>query len=125
MNPTELEASTFPVVLMLFRGAAFPRQLVVISGICPFFPPFPMANDASNKPIKVIRFRGISASIFRNEAAKGDKPFYKVAIQRTFRQGNDYRTTNSFSRDDLPIVRLLAEEAWHFVLTSESDGASD
>lgn len=89
------------------------------------FPIFSMANNSqsSTKPVKVLRLRGISASIFENPTKTNgrDSVFYKVSIQRTYKDGDDFKTTSSFGRDDLPIVSLLSQRAWEYVLTLQSD----
>ena len=68
--------------------------------------------QASMKPIKVFRSRGISASVFANHAKSDgrDIVFHKVSLQRTFKDGDEWKTTTSFGRDDLPIARLLLGE---------------
>jgi len=76
----------------------------------------------SQKPVEVIRFRGISASIFRNTAKSGDRnvTFHKVSLQRTYKDGDDFKTTTSFSRDDLPIAQHVMQRAWEYILDAES-----
>jgi hypothetical protein len=86
------------------------------------------ATSVSSKPVKVLRVRGISASIFANRA-KSDQgrelTFHKVAIQRTYRDEGEFKITSSFSRDDLPIVRLLSERAWQWILDEEAARGKD
>ncbi len=81
-----------------------------------------MANAKSNKPAKVFRLRGISASIFANKTNDegGDSVYYKVTVQRTYRDGDEFKTTTSFTRDDLPIVDLLVKRSWAYILEAES-----
>ncbi|MEZ6128962.1 MAG: hypothetical protein R3C59_09785 [Planctomycetaceae bacterium] len=85
-----------------------------------------MANDSqtSTKPLKTIRFRGISASVFENHSDKGET-FHKVQIVRTFKDGKDFRTTPTFSRDELPIVILVAQEAFDYILCAERDNRKE
>lgn len=80
-------------------------------------------NASTTKPVKIFRIRGISASIFANPVKTNGKDsiFYKVSIQRTYKEDDEFRTTNSFSRDDLPLVWLLTQKAWEFVLTEEAN----
>ena len=80
-------------------------------------------DDHKNSPVEVFRFRGVSASVFENESENG--PFFKVAIQRTYKDGKDFKTTSSFSRDELPIVAHVANKAWEFVLEQESSRQRD
>lgn len=86
------------------------------------FPSFFMDKDTqtSTKPLKTIRFRGISASVFENKSDKGDV-FHKVSIVRTYKDGRNFKTTPTFSRDELPIVSLVAQQAFDFILTEELD----
>ena len=89
------------------------------------FPHFVMANDSqpSTKPVEVFRLRGISARVFENSSKTNgrDSVFYKVSIQRTYKDGDTFKTTSSFGRDDLPIVSLLSSRAWEYVLTLQSE----
>ena len=84
-----------------------------------------MANDSTTptKPVKVYRLRGMSASVFKNTAkANGGKvPFYKVSVQRTYMDGDEFKTTTSFGRDDLPLMQLLTQRAWEFILEAEAN----
>ena len=77
------------------------------------------ATKDSNKPVKSFRLRGITASIFENSSEDG-KSFYKVTLQRSYKQGDEWKSTNSFGRDDLPLVSLLTKQAWEFILNTES-----
>lgn len=82
--------------------------------------------NSSNKPVKVFRLRGISASIFANKASGegGDSVYYKVTVQRTYRDGDEFKTTTSFTRDDLPIIDLLVNRSWEFILEAETSATN-
>ena len=81
-----------------------------------------MSKDSQNstKPLKTFRFRGVSASVFENQTDKGEL-FHKVSIVRTYKDGKRFHTTPTFSRDELPIVTLVAQQAYDFILTEERD----
>jgi len=79
-------------------------------------------KEMTNKPVKKFQLRGISASLFENKSENGSS-FYKVSITRTFKDGDRFKTTSTFSRDDLPIVETLARQAWHEILKRESSPA--
>lgn len=83
--------------------------------------------QSSTKPVKVFRVRGLSAAIFANHAkVEGrDVTFHKVSVQRTYKDGDEFKTTTSFSRDDLPTVRLLIDRAWQFILDTEASRTKD
>ena len=77
-------------------------------------------SSTSTKPVKTFRFRGISASVFENKTDNGEV-FHKVSIVRTYKDGRNFKTTPTFSRDELPIVHLVARQAFMFILTEERD----
>lgn len=81
----------------------------------------------SVKPVQVFRLRGITASVFANiaETKNGDVTFHKVSVQRTYKDGSEFKTTTAFGRDDLPIVRLLTDRAWQFILDAEAKRGRD
>ena len=77
---------------------------------------------SAQKPIKTIRLRGVSASIFANKVkVKGrDRTFHKVAVQRSYKDGDEWKRTTSFGRDDLPVVNTVLQRAWDFILDTEA-----
>ncbi|MFK7821080.1 MAG: hypothetical protein AB8G99_20355 [Planctomycetaceae bacterium] len=88
-----------------------------------FLPRLVMQNETqpSTKPAATFRYRGISASVFENHSEKGD-PYYKVAIVRTYKDGkNGFKSTPTFSRDELPLVIKVAQQAFDFILVTERD----
>ncbi len=75
-------------------------------------------NQQSTKPVQVFRARGVKVSVFENHA--GDNVYFKTTLQRIYREGEEWKTTTSLSRDDLPIARHLLQKAWDFILDAES-----
>jgi hypothetical protein len=84
----------------------------------------PSAAHTSTKPVKVFRLRGISASVFENQSKSGES-FHKVSLQRTYKDGDEFKTTTSFSRDDLPVCVHVMQQAWAFILDAESKRGQD
>jgi len=74
------------------------------------------------KPLKVFRLRGLSASVFENHAKSenGERTFMKVSLQRSYRDGDEWKSTSALGRDDLPIAQLLLTRAWEFILDTEA-----
>ena len=75
-----------------------------------------MAKSAAknpNAPVNTIRWNGVSLTTFENHTEKDgqDVTFLKHVIQRTYREGNDFRTTNNLSTRDLLVLRSLIDEA--------------
>ena len=98
--------------------------------------PFCMANatkepataQASTKPVQKFRLRGVSVSVFENSAKTKDREvtFYKVAIQRSYRDNDgEWQNTTSFGRDDLPVLGLLLKQAWQYILEAEASRGKD
>ena len=81
----------------------------------------------SNKPVQTFRLRGLSASIFANHAKSDgrDVTFHKLSLQRVYRDGDEWKTTQSFGRDDLPIAQLLLKRAWEWILDAEASRKDD
>jgi hypothetical protein len=77
------------------------------------------------KPVKTLRLHGVAVSVFRNPSEDGESVFYKSTLQRVYKQGDEWKTTQSLSRDDLPIAALLLEQAWEFILQAESSASAD
>lgn len=74
------------------------------------------------KPVQTFRLKGVTASVFENESEDGNSTFHKVSLQRIYRAGNEWKTTQSLNRDDLPIAELLLKKAWEFILETEAKG---
>jgi hypothetical protein len=66
-----------------------------------------------NLPVKTFRLGRIKAAVWENE---GDQKFYSVTLARTHIDDADkYHDTDSFGRDDLPLVAKLADQAHTFI----------
>jgi hypothetical protein len=80
-------------------------------------------SNENNQPVKKFRLRGISASVFENQTEKG-QTYFKVTVQRSYKDGKTFKSTNSFSRDDLPLLTEVATAAWREILKRESEMSS-
>lgn len=65
-------------------------------------------------PVQTFRLGRIKAAVWENEADA--KKFYNVTFARTY-TGDDKQPhdTDSFGRDDLPLVGKLADQAHTFI----------
>ena len=77
------------------------------------------ATPKTAQPVETFRHRGLSVSVFENTSEDGKTVYHKVSLQRTYRQDDEWKTTQSLSRDDLPIAALLLQKAWEYVLEAE------
>jgi len=81
----------------------------------------PVATDSSTKPVKVFRDGRLSVSVFRNHATVHDKDrvFHNIYLQRSYKDGDTYKTTTSLGKDDLPKAQLLLAQTWQWVVNDE------
>jgi hypothetical protein len=63
----------------------------------------------SNRPEQNLRYGGLEAAIWRNQGEAGD--FLNTTFTRHFRQGEDWRQTDSFREQDLPTLSKIAADA--------------
>ena len=61
---------------------------------------------------------GVKVAVFENKSEQG--AFYKTSLQKIYREGEEWKTTTSLGRDDLPVARLLLQRAWEFILETEA-----
>ncbi len=70
---------------------------------------------ANNKPAQDIRLGRIRASIWANETEKNGTR-YNVTVERLYKDGDDWKFSQSFGRDDLLLVAKVLDQAhtWIF-----------
>ena len=65
-------------------------------------------------PLKTFRLGRIKAAVWENEA--DHKKFFNVTFARTYVDDTkNYHDTDSYGRDDLPLVAKLADQAHTFI----------
>jgi len=69
---------------------------------------------AANKPVHEIRLGRIKANIWANDTEKGVR--HNVTIEQLYKDGDNWKSTSSFGRDQLPLVMKVADLAhtWIF-----------
>jgi hypothetical protein len=77
------------------------------------------ATKSANAPVFTFRRKGVSVSVFENQSGEG-KTFFKAAVQRTYKEGDEWKTTTSLSRDDIGVAILGLQKAYEFVLDAEA-----
>jgi hypothetical protein len=66
------------------------------------------------KPIHEIRVGAIKAAIWENETTNGTR--YNVTISRLYKDGDAWKRTESFGRDDLLVVAKVADQAHTWII---------
>lgn len=76
-----------------------------------------MSQD-KNSPVQVFRAKGVKVSVFQNSSDAN--VWHKVTIQKIYKEGEQWKTTASLGRDDLPVAQMLIGRAWEFILELET-----
>ena len=78
--------------------------------------------ETSKKPVKVCRDRNLSVSIFPNTATVRGKEmtFFNSQIQRSYKDGDEFKATHSLGKDDLLRAAQLLSQAWTWIVDEET-----
>lgn len=63
----------------------------------------------NNQPISEMRLGRVAAAIWKNKTAKGT--FYNISFSRLYKEGTEWKRSDSFGRDDLLLLAKLADLA--------------
>lgn len=106
--------------IVLVRSRTFIHSHIIMTTITLEEATSDVAVDTkSNKPVQTFRHKNISASIFENVAKTGGT-FYVVTLQRTYKDGEEFKHCSSFGRDEIPVAQYVLAKAWEFMLESGS-----
>ena len=64
---------------------------------------------SKQKPAHEIRLGRVKATIWANETENGTR--HNVTVSRIYKDGDDWKQTASFGRDDLPLVAKVVDLA--------------
>ena len=80
----------------------------------------PKAETPPNrKPIHEIRLSRVKAAVWQNTTDNG--VFYNVTVSRLYRDGDQWKWSDSFGRDELPLLASVANQAWHWILQKQQE----
>ena len=84
----------------------------------------PRSSDAKQMPVHEIRMGRIKAAIWANETDNGTR--HNVVITRLYKDGDEWKRTESFGRDDLPLISKVADLAhtWIFEQAQREQAAA-
>ena len=74
----------------------------------------------NNKPIHEIRLGRIKAVIWGNELEGGGFR-HNVQVRRIYKDGEEWKQSDSFGRDDLPLVAKVADMAHTWIHQASQD----
>ena len=85
-----------------------------------------MATKSATKarPVHEIRLGRIRAAIWENDTQNGTR--HNVTMSRLYKDGDDWKDSASFGRDDLPLVAKVCDQAhtWIFEQTSAASAGN-
>jgi hypothetical protein len=89
------------------------RQEMSTNGHTVEQPVEPPPERPKTQPLHVIRLRNIRAAVWVNETEHG--PIHNVTVQRLYKVGPEWRTSNSFGRDDLLLLAKVLDLAHSYI----------
>jgi hypothetical protein len=75
-----------------------------------------------NRPEESIRYGAVEAAIWRNQGENGD--FLNTTFTRHYRQGEDWKQTDSFREQDLPTLSKIALDAHTAIQQAKASAAA-
>jgi hypothetical protein len=77
----------------------------------------------AERPSQEIRLGRIKASIWRNQTATGTR--FNVTVCRLYRDGEQWKISESFGRDDLPLVCKALDQAHTWILAAGNSNRNE
>ena len=77
---------------------------------------------AKNQPVHEEKLGRMKAVVWENQGPNGS--IFNVTFSRLYKDGDDWRDSNSFGRDDLPLLAKVADLAhtWIFEQSGATNG---
>lgn len=72
------------------------------------------------QPVHEIRLGAVKAAIWENETSVGVR--HNVTVSRLYKDAEEWRNTDSFGRDDLPLVAKVVDQAHSWIFESGTSG---
>ena len=73
-----------------------------------------------SKPTHMIRYGMIKASIWRNQTKSGER--HSVSVVRLYRNGDMWKESTRFGRDDLQLVAKVVDLAHTWIFEDTQSG---
>lgn len=78
-----------------------------------------------SRPVHEVRVGRVRAAIWENDTQNGVR--HNVTISRLYKEGDEWKDTTSFGRDDLPLVAKVTDLAhsWIFGVSPDQLATAD
>ena len=82
---------------------------------------FVMSMPNKQKPIHEVRLGAIKAAVWKNDTQNGVR--YNTTFSRLYKDGEEWKTTDSFGRDDLLVLAKVSDRthSWIHDQSQEED----
>ncbi len=81
-----------------------------------------MSETETKKPVHEVRLGAIKAAIWANDTQNGVR--HNVTLQRLYKDDDEWRSTDSFGRDDLLLVAKVANMAHTWIFQEGKNGST-
>lgn len=76
-------------------------------------------QNTKTKPIHEVRLGAIKAAVWKNETEAGVR--YNATFTRLYKDGDQWKSTESFGRDDLLLLGKVADQAHSWICSQSQD----
>ena len=66
-----------------------------------------------DRPVHEVRLGGVKVAVWKNESEKGTH--YNTTVNRIYKEGEVWKTSESFGRDDLLLLAKAADQAHSWI----------
>lgn len=86
-----------------------------------------MNGNGKEKPAHVARYGAIKAAVWRNVSDNGNatRPMYNVTFSRSYKDGEEWRDSQSFGADDLLVLSKLANDCHTWIFDQRTRDAAE
>ncbi|TWU58969.1 hypothetical protein Poly51_17500 [Rubripirellula tenax] len=77
-----------------------------------------MATKQKTRPVHEVRLGVVKAAIWANETDNGVR--HNVTLSRIYKDGDEWKDSTSFGRDDLPLVAKVVDKAHDWIFEEAS-----
>lgn len=74
------------------------------------------------RPVHEVRLGRIKAAIWENETQNGTR--HNVTVSRLYKDGEEWKDSTSFGRDDLPLVAKVVDQAHSWIFSQGHEAAN-
>ena len=79
-------------------------------------------TESGDRPAQELRLGRIKATIWANDSDKGT--WFNVRVARLYKDAEEWKESDSFSRDDLPLVQEVVHQAWQWIYQQQQGGSA-